>query len=95
VQKIEVNRVRRHVAALAKRLKDGIRSQLDGVVLNGPKDDAQRYIGNVNLSFSYVEGESLIMGLKVTHRNTDLKTVLKRNKMTVLLPKPWLFGISI
>lgn len=54
----------RHVAALAKRLKDGIRSQLDGVVLNGPKDDAQRYIGNVNLSFSYVEGESLIMGLK-------------------------------
>ncbi len=53
------------MAALAARLKDGIRSQLDGVVLNGPENDAQRFIGNVNLSFSYVEGESLIMGLKV------------------------------
>lgn len=57
--------VHRHIAALADRLKRGINSQLDGVVLNGPVDDAQRYIGNVNLSFSYVEGESLIMGLKV------------------------------
>jgi hypothetical protein len=36
---------------------------LQGVVLNG--DDAARYWGNVNLSFAYVEGESLLMGLKV------------------------------
>ncbi len=35
------------------------------VVINGPEDPAQRYIGNLNMSFSYVEGESLIMGLKV------------------------------
>ena len=34
-----------------------------GVVLNG--DEASRYWGNVNLSFAYVEGESLLMGLKV------------------------------
>jgi hypothetical protein len=41
-------------------------SQLQGVVLNGPEDVQQhRYPGNVNLSFAYVEGESLIMGLKV------------------------------
>lgn len=40
--------------------------QLQGVVLNGPLDIAHhRYPGNVNLSFAYVEGESLIMGLKV------------------------------
>lgn len=51
-----------HVERLAKRLYDGITSQLDGVVLNG--DPAMRYPGNVNLSFAYVEGESLIMGLK-------------------------------
>jgi cysteine desulfurase len=35
---------------------------LDGVVLNG--DESSRYWGNVNLSFAYVEGESLLMGLK-------------------------------
>ena len=37
---------------------------LQGVVLNG--DESARYWGNVNLSFAYVEGESLLMGLKVT-----------------------------
>lgn len=37
-------------------------ARLQGVVLNG--DDASRYWGNVNLSFAYVEGESLLMGLK-------------------------------
>ena len=40
-------------------------SQLDGVEVNG--HPTQRYAGNMNLSFAYVEGESLIMGLKVTH----------------------------
>ena len=53
--------------ALAQRLHDGITGQLSGVVLNGPggMDGKQRYIGNLNLSFAYVEGESLLMGLKV------------------------------
>ena len=53
--------------ALAERLYDGITGQLDGVVLNGPggMDGRQRYLGNLNLSFAYVEGESLLMGLKV------------------------------
>ena len=55
----------RHIAAMSQRLQDGITRQLDGVVLNGPPDPAERYVGNLNLSFSYVEGESLIMGLKV------------------------------
>lgn len=39
-------------------------SQLDGVEVNG--DEEHRYAGNMNLSFAYVEGESLIMGLKVS-----------------------------
>eukprot|EP00899_Mesostigma_viride_P006818 jgi/Mesvir1/16137/Mv08413-RA.1 len=51
-----------HVTALAARLYDGITAQLQGVVLNGSKE--HRYAGNVNLSFSCVEGESLLMGLK-------------------------------
>lgn len=51
-----------HVNALAKRLYDGITSRLPGVVLNGEAD--HRWWGNVNLSFAYVEGESLLMGLR-------------------------------
>lgn len=51
-----------HVRALADRLRHGVTSRLEGVQLNG--DEEARYWGNVNLSFAYVEGESLLMGLK-------------------------------
>ena len=51
-----------HVEKLSKLLYDGITSQLSHVVLNGDKNS--RYPGNLNLSFSCVEGESLLMGLK-------------------------------
>jgi cysteine desulfurase len=60
----EMEADRRHITALAERLQRGIMGQLDSVVINGPADPAHRYIGNLNLSFAYVEGESLIMGLK-------------------------------
>lgn len=54
----------RHICKLEKRLREGLQTQLKNVVLNGPEDIKHRYPGNVNLSFAYVEGESLIMGLK-------------------------------
>lgn len=47
---------------LRERLKSGIMSQLDYVYVNGPGEN--RLPGNLNLSFAYIEGESLIMGLK-------------------------------
>ena len=40
---------------------DGIHKGLDQLVLNG--DKTQRYDGNLNISFSCVEGESLIMAI--------------------------------
>ena len=47
-------------------------------MLNGPGhlNEQRRYVGNMNLSFAYVEGESLIMGLKVRARwlAADLET---------------------
>ena len=48
--------------------------QVEEVVLNGPGDleGPDRYIGNLNLSFAYVEGESLIMGLKVSKYNWQI-----------------------
>lgn len=58
----EMERDSKHIKNLADRLLKGINSKLDAVQLNG--DNNHRYWGNVNLSFAYVEGESLLMGLK-------------------------------
>lgn len=46
---------------LRTRLYDGITQELEEVYLNG--HPTQRIPGNLNLSFSYVEGESLLMGI--------------------------------
>lgn len=52
----------KRIAKLQERLLNGVRAKLDGVVVNGSEE--HRYVGNLNLSFAYVEGESLLMGLK-------------------------------
>lgn len=49
------------VAALRDRLRDGILGGLDEVTLNG--HPTLRTPSNLNLSFAYVEGESLMMGM--------------------------------
>uniref|UniRef100_A0A914CNV0 cysteine desulfurase n=1 Tax=Acrobeloides nanus TaxID=290746 RepID=A0A914CNV0_9BILA len=51
-----------HVSKLAKRLLDGLNSKLQNVVRNG--DPEFTYPGCINLSFAYIEGESLLMALK-------------------------------
>lgn len=50
------------IKQLSDRLVNGITSQIDHIVRNG---DPAGYPGCVNLSFAYVEGESLLMALKV------------------------------
>lgn len=52
------------VQYLSDRLKAGIEANIPHVVLNGSADPARRYPGNLNYSFAYVEGESLLMALK-------------------------------
>lgn len=47
---------------LREKLKEGIFSRLDEVYVNG--HPTRRLPGNMNISFAYVEGESLLMGLK-------------------------------
>jgi cysteine desulfurase len=49
------------VLALRERLREGLFSQLDDIYLNG--HPVHRLPGNLNVSFAYVEGESLLMGL--------------------------------
>jgi cysteine desulfurase len=50
------------LVALRERLKQGILAALDEVSVNG--HPTQRLPGNLNMSFAYVEGESLLMALK-------------------------------
>jgi cysteine desulfurase len=50
-----------HLAGLRNRLKDKIMGHLDEVYINGSME--HRLPGNLNLSFAYVEGESLLMGI--------------------------------
>merc|ERR1711871_603499 len=50
------------ITYLSERLYNGITSQVDEVILNGDKE--HRYPGNLNLSFAYVEGESVLMAIK-------------------------------
>ena len=49
------------VLRLRERLREGLFSQLDEIYLNG--HPVHRLPGNLNISFAYVEGESLLMGL--------------------------------
>jgi cysteine desulfurase len=50
-----------HLAALRDRLRDRIMGRLDEVYINGSME--HRLPGNLNISFAYVEGESLLMGI--------------------------------
>jgi len=49
------------LAGLRNRLRDKIMSRLDEVYINGSWEN--RLPGNLNISFAYVEGESLLMGI--------------------------------
>ena len=52
----------KRLTQLRERLKEGILKNLDEVYLNG--HSTKRLPNNMNLSFAYVEGESVLMGLK-------------------------------
>eukprot|EP00045_Choanoeca_perplexa_P007374 m.66400 g.66400 ORF g.66400 m.66400 type:complete len:460 (+) comp14050_c0_seq1:182-1561(+) len=51
-----------HIVRLSKKLVDGIVGEMDEIIFNG--DQKGGYPGCINLSFAYVEGESLLMALK-------------------------------
>jgi cysteine desulfurase len=49
------------LTTLRNRLYDGLRRHLDDIYINGSLE--HRLPGNLNVSFAYVEGESLLMGI--------------------------------
>lgn len=54
-----------HINALSKRFYDGLTSKIDHLFVNGPPIGSKdRYNGNINISFAFVEGESLLMGMR-------------------------------
>ena len=61
IARLEMAQDNAKAAALHKRLIDGL-ADLEQVFLNGHA--TQRVAQNINMSFNYVEGESLIMGIK-------------------------------
>jgi cysteine desulfurase len=61
IAKLEMAQDLQHARSLQKRLLDGLQG-IEQVFING--DLKQRVPHNLNISFNYVEGESLIMGIK-------------------------------
>ncbi|KAF3933185.1 Kynureninase [Dactylella cylindrospora] len=61
IAKEELEYDHKHVSRLSQRLKDGLLA-MEHTTLNG--DTEKHYPGCVNVSFAYVEGESLLMALK-------------------------------
>lgn len=61
IAKEEMAQDQAHVTAMRDRLWAGLNS-MEQVFINGDAD--KRYPGNLNVSFNFVEGESLIMALK-------------------------------
>jgi len=62
VAREEMERDAAWIKYLYNKLYNRLTSELVDVVLNGDPD--HRYHGNLNMSFAYVEGESLLMALK-------------------------------
>jgi cysteine desulfurase len=67
----------RRLRVLRRRLDDGLRARIDGVTLNGPPlpeieadgrlataAGERRLPGNLNVSFTGVDGEALLVGMK-------------------------------
>jgi len=51
-----------HISRLQVKLMKALKEDITNIEVNG--DEAQRYVGNLNVSFACVEGESLIMAVK-------------------------------
>ena len=62
IAKDEMENDHAHIQKLSEKFLNAMRDEVTEIVLNG--DEKQRYYGNLNISFSCVEGESMIMALK-------------------------------
>lgn len=61
IAKNEMEQNAAYVKRLFDKLYDGLFDNISNIYLNGSKES--RYYGNLNVSFEFIEGESLLMGL--------------------------------
>jgi cysteine desulfurase len=52
-----------YLRTLQKKLIDRFKREIEGVILNGPKNLKKRLPSNVNVSFNLIEGESVVLHL--------------------------------
>ena len=52
-----------HSAEMRDYLWEGIKKSIPDILLNGPEDFTKRHPGNLNVCFSYIEGESILLML--------------------------------
>jgi cysteine desulfurase len=62
IAKAEMGKDSEHVRRLSDKFLKAVMDEVPDVFLNGDRD--KRYPGNINLSFAYIEGESMIMAIK-------------------------------
>lgn len=62
IAKEEMGRDLEHVRRLSDKFLKAVMDEVPQVFLNGDRE--KRYPGNINLSFAYIEGESMIMAIK-------------------------------
>ena len=68
IAEAELGAYAKQVGALRNRLETGIRATIPGIKLNGHPDPARRLPNTLNVSFAYIEGESLLL-------NFDMKGI--------------------
>ncbi len=62
IARLEMAEETARIEGLRERFLSGLRARLADIYLNG--DEQHRIPGNLNISFAFVEGESLIMGIR-------------------------------
>jgi cysteine desulfurase len=62
IARLELEEESKRILALRERLRTGLEKNLDELYING--DMEHRIPGNLNISFAFVEGESLLMGIE-------------------------------
>jgi cysteine desulfurase len=63
IARAEMDEESKRLASLRDRLKDKLLASLDETHVNGTMEPGKHLPGNLNISFVYVEGESLLMGI--------------------------------
>ena len=75
----EMKKENEKITKLKDRLLNGVRNSCSDIYLNG--SEIYRVPGNLNLSFAYIEGESLMMGINCLLYTSPSPRDMRRSRM--------------